>query len=126
MKSKIPRNGNQSIGDRLALDRRVHTCSIAGRGKGERSVHVQLRPTFVTPWTITHQASLPMEFSVRQYWSGLPFPAPGGLPTPRIKPSSLLSPALAARFFSTVPRGKPRCVCRLFNVQWSEADGFST
>ena len=49
VKSKIPRNGNQSIGDRLALDRRVYTCSIAGRGKGERSVHVQLHPTLCDP-----------------------------------------------------------------------------
>ena len=35
------------------------------------------------------------------YWSGLPFPPPGDLPDPGIKPSSLLSPALAGGFFTT-------------------------
>ena len=28
----------------------------------------------VTPWTIDHQASLVIEFSKQEYWSGLPFP----------------------------------------------------
>ena len=40
-------------------------------------------------------------------WSGLPFPPPGDLPDPGIEPSSPLSPALAGRFFSTEPWGKP-------------------
>ena len=31
---------------------------------------------FATPWTIAHQASLSMEFSRQEYWSGLPFPSP--------------------------------------------------
>ena len=35
--------------------------------------HVQL---FATPWTIACQASLSMEFSRQEYWSGLPFPSP--------------------------------------------------
>ena len=30
-----------------------------------------------TPWTVTHQAPLSMEFSRQEYWSGLPFPSPG-------------------------------------------------
>ena len=29
-----------------------------------------------------------MEFSRQEYWSGLPFPSPGDLPNPGIKPSS--------------------------------------
>ena len=29
---------------------------------------------------MTHQAPLPMEFSRKEYWSGLPFPSPGDLP----------------------------------------------
>ena len=33
--------------------------------------HVQL---FVTSWTIGRQATLSMEFSRQEYWSGLPFP----------------------------------------------------
>ena len=38
---------------------------------------------------------------------GLPFPTPGDLPDPGIKSTSLASPALAGRFFITVPPGKP-------------------
>ena len=39
--------------------------------------HVQL---FAIPWTIACQASLSMEFSRQEYWSGLPFPNPVYLP----------------------------------------------
>ena len=35
---------------------------------------------FATPWTVTHQAPLSMEFSREEYWSKLPFPPPGDLP----------------------------------------------
>jgi len=41
-----------------------------------------------------------MEFSRQEYWSGLPFPAPEDLPNPGIKHASLVSPALAGRFFT--------------------------
>ena len=47
-----------------------------------------------------------MEFSRKEYWSGLPFLTPGDLPHPRIKPLSLESSALAAEFFTIVPPGK--------------------
>ena len=63
--------------------------------------HVQL---FATPWTVAYQAPLSMVFSRQEYWSGLPFPSPGDLPQPGIKPSS---PALASGFFTTEPPGKP-------------------
>ena len=43
---------------------------------------------FVTPWTVAHQAPLPMEFSRQEYWSGLPLPSPGDLPNPGIEPGS--------------------------------------
>ena len=42
---------------------------------------------------VAHQAPLSMEFSRQEYWSGLPFPTPGDLPDPGIKPGS---PALQA------------------------------
>ena len=58
---------------------------------------------FATPWTVTCQAPLSMGFSRLEYWSGLPFPTPGGLPDPGIKPAFLVSPALAGRFFTTAP-----------------------
>ena len=66
--------------------------------------HVQL---FATPGTTARQAPLSMGFS-RQEWSGLPFPSPGDLPNSGIEPASLVSPALAGRFFTTEPPEKPR------------------
>ena len=42
-----------------------------------------------------------MVFSRQEYWSGLPGPSPGDLPNPGIEPASLMSPALAGRFFTT-------------------------
>ena len=53
--------------------------------------HVQF---FVTPWTVTCQAPLSMEFSRQEYWSGLPCYPPGDLPDPGIEPMSLAAPAL--------------------------------
>ena len=44
-----------------------------------------------------------MGFSRQEYWSGLPFPSPGNLPRPGIKP---VFPALAGRFFTTESPGK--------------------
>ena len=60
--------------------------------------HVQF---FVTIWTITLQTLLSRGFFRQEYWSGLPFPTPGGLPDPGIEPTSLVSPALADGFFTT-------------------------
>ena len=56
---------------------------------------------FATLWTVACQASLSMRFSKQEYWSGLPFPSPEDLPDPGIKPTSLMSPALAGGFFPT-------------------------
>ena len=50
--------------------------------------------------------SLLMEFSRQQYWSGLPFSTPKDFPDPGIKPTSLASPALPGRFFTTGPSEK--------------------
>ena len=50
-------------------------------------------------------APLSTGFPRQDYWSGLPFPAPGNRPGPGIKPKSLASPALAGRFFTTAPPG---------------------
>ena len=61
----------------------------------------QSSPLFATPWTVAHQAPLSMEFSIQEYWSGLPFPSPVNLSDPGIKPVSLMSPALAGRLFTT-------------------------
>ena len=62
---------------------------------------------FVIPWTIAHQAPLPMGFPRQEYWSGLSFPPPEALSTPEIKPMSSASPALPGGYFTTEPPGKP-------------------
>ena len=56
---------------------------------------------FATPWTVACQAPLSMGFPRQEYWSGLPCPPPGDLPEQGIKPSSLMFPTLAGRFFTT-------------------------
>ena len=58
-------------------------------------IHVRL---VAIPWTVAHQAPLSVEFSRQEYGSGLPFPTPRDLPSPRIEPTS---PALADGFFIT-------------------------
>ena len=67
----------------------------------------KLCSTLVTPWTVAYQAPLSTRFPRQEYWSGLSFPFPGDLPDPGVKIMSLESPALAGRFFTTEPTGKP-------------------
>ena len=55
---------------------------------------------FATPWTVAYQASLFMGFSRQEYWSGVPFPSPGDLPDPGIKPGS---PTLQANALPSEP-----------------------
>ena len=58
----------------------------------------------VTPWAVAHRVPLSMDFSRQKYWSGLPFPTPGDLPDPGIKP---ISPALQAVFYPLSHQGSP-------------------
>ena len=57
--------------------------------------------------TVPHQSPLSMAFSRQEYWIGLPFPTPGNLPKPGMEAETLASSALAGKFFTTVPPGKP-------------------
>ena len=50
------------------------------------SVCLVMSNSFVTPWTVACQAPPVMEFSRQEYWSGLPFPFPGDLPSSGIEP----------------------------------------
>ena len=43
------------------------------------------------PWTVAQQAALSMGFSRQEYWSGLPFPAPGDFPNLGIEPAKAMS-----------------------------------
>ena len=74
--------------------------------KGEADGHSVLMSDSSTPWTMTCQTTLSMEFFRQEYWSVLPFPSPGNLPGPGIELTSV-SPALVGEFFTTVPPGKP-------------------
>ena len=58
-----------------------------------------------TPWTVAYQAPPSMGFSRQEYWSGVPFPSPGDLPDPVIKPGS---PALEADALTSELPGKPQ------------------
>ena len=69
----------------------VCTCMCSVVAKSLRPHGQSLRP----------QALLSMEISRQEYWSELPFPSPGALPDPGVKPASLIYPALAGTFFPT-------------------------
>ena len=62
-------------------------------------------------WTVVYQAPLSMGFSRQEYWSGLLFPNPGDLPDPGIKPTSLMSPALAGGVLPLAPTGQSFHTC---------------
>ena len=62
---------------------------------------LQSCPTLCAPWTVACQAPLSMGCSRQEYRSGLPCPPPGDLSDPGIESVSLISPALAGRFFTT-------------------------
>ena len=66
----------------------LHSCMLSPFNR------VQI---FATLWTIACWAPLSMGFSRQEYLSGLPFPPPGDLPNPGIKP------AFADMFFTTSP-----------------------
>ena len=57
--------------------------------------------------TVAHQVPMPMEFSRREYWSGLSFPSPGDLPNPGIEQRT---PVLQADSLPSEPPGKPHVV----------------
>ena len=81
--------------------------------------------SFVTPWAIACQVPLSTGFPRQEYWRGLPFPPPGDLPDPGMKPTSM-SPALQADSLPSEPSRKPiwntihplkRRVCSMMNLE---------
>ena len=79
-----------------------NTCRIAWL-----CVPAQSCLTLCDPMDCSLQAPLSMGFSRQEYWRGLPCPPPGDLLESGIEPACLASPALAGRFFTTVPPGRP-------------------
>ena len=65
-----------------------------------------------TPWTVAHQAPLSMGFPRQEYCCGLSFPPPGALP------HAGSNPALAGRFFTTEPPGKPHIMNYYREIPW--------
>ena len=59
---------------------------------------------FATLWTVAHQVPLSVGFSRQEHWSGLPFPSPGDLPHPGIRPRSSV---LQVDFLLFETPGKP-------------------
>ena len=101
--SNLPKNISTDWKKRLGPHREGPCSTMAGckEKKVKSFSHVRL---FTTPWTVARQAPLSMGFSRQEYWSGLPFPSPGDLPIPGIKPGS---PALQADALSSEPPEKP-------------------
>ena len=60
--------------------------------------HVQLCAAL---WPVALQATACRGFFRQEHLSGLPYPPPEDLLNPGIKPVSVMSPALAVRFFTT-------------------------
>ena len=76
-------------------------CSLPYLSHACRSRYAPSCPTLCDPVGCSPPGPLSMGFSRQESWSGLPFPSPGDLTDPGIKPMSLSSPALAGIFFTT-------------------------
>ena len=97
----------------------AHACACACALKCmHMHVCTQSCPTLCGLVDCSPPGSSVQGISRQEYWSGLPFPSPGDLPNPGIKPVSLVSPASADEFFTTEPLGKP-CRTRKLSVDQS-------
>ena len=67
-----------------------------------RATSLQWCSTLCNPMDCSPPGCLSMGFSKQEYWSGQPYPPPGDLSHPGIKPMSLMYPALAGGFFITI------------------------
>ena len=86
-------------------------CAVLGCAQSLCCVHL-----FVTPWTVIHQAPLPMGLSKQEYWSGVPFPSLGDLPNPGMGPRDGTQGSPALDYLPLMPPGKPsKTQCSLFN-----------
>ena len=86
----------------------------------------QLYPTLCDPMDCSPQSSSVHGILQARILNMLPFPTPGDLPDPGIKPRSFVSPALVSRFFTTVPLGKPivHVYVRQYDILFSLPDLF--
>ena len=80
-------------------------CFFRCEGMKE-GVSAQLCLTFCDSIDCISPGSSVLWISQAKYWSRLPFPTPGDLPNPGLKPTSLMPPALAGEFLPLAPPGK--------------------
>ena len=73
-----------------------------------------------TPWTITHQAPLPMGFSRQEHWTGLPCSPPWDLADPGIRPASLMKRETSAPPSGDGRRPTPRDRRRADRSGWAK------
>ena len=82
--------------DRQVMVERSDRMWFTGEGKGKPLQYSCLEEMkwlsgvrlFLNQWTVAYKAPLSLGFSKQEYCSGLPFPSPGDLPNPGIKPGS--------------------------------------
>ena len=98
-----------SRGSSQPRDRTQVSCIAGGffTSWATREAHLVVSDSLATPWTVNCQASLSMEFSRQEYWSGLPCPPPGDLPNPGME---IRSPASQVDSLPTKSPGKPNLV----------------
>ena len=80
----------------------MHACSVTS------VVSNSLRPYGLQSAKIL----CPWDFPSKSTGSQLPFRPPGYLPNPGMKPTSLMSPALAGRFFTTIATWEAPNACK--------------
>ena len=74
--------------NRLGVEREGYSPRGGRERPGSESESHSVVSDPATPWTVARQAPLSMGLSRQGYWRGLPFPSPGDLPDPGIKPRS--------------------------------------
>ena len=92
------------------------------------SVSLLITSSFAIPWTVACQATLSVEFSRQEYWSGLPFPSPGDLSDPGLKYYfiyfhliSLLSYHIQGWLSPFLPQiSLPTCVFESISFLWQD------
>ena len=72
-----------------------------------RAHSLQLCLTLCELMDWAHEAPLSMGFSRQEYWSGLPCPPPGGLPSPGIERVSLAAPVIQVDSLPLSYQGSP-------------------
>ena len=77
---------------------------------------IQSCPTLCDSLDRSLPGSLSMGLSRQEYCSGLPFPTAGDLPNPGMEPTSLMSPALAGRFFTTSATWEAQASCKSIHI----------